>query len=69
MDLHLDDEQASELHKLLTDALGELSSEIADTDNPSFQRALRARRRHLQEIEEQLSQHHATRSDATAPPG
>jgi hypothetical protein len=64
MDLHLDDDQIGELHDLLRHALGELSSEIADTDNPSFQRALRERRRHLQSIAEQLAPH-VTRLDAT----
>ena len=66
MDLHLDEEQSNELHRLLTHELGELSSEIVDTDNPSFQRALRARRRHLQEIERQLTRHHATASEVSA---
>jgi len=50
MELHLDETQARELHTLLADALGELSSEIADTDNPSFQRMLRDRRQQLQAI-------------------
>ena len=59
MELHLDDEQASELHKLLTHALGELSSEIADTDNPAFQRMLRDQRHKLQAIVQQLDSDHA----------
>jgi hypothetical protein len=54
MQLHLDDEQADELRTLLTHALGELSSEIADTDNAAFQRSLRDRRRQLQSIAQQL---------------
>ncbi|MGP0029250.1 MAG: hypothetical protein ACLPVF_01955 [Acidimicrobiales bacterium] len=54
MELHLDDEQARELHTLLTHALGELSSEIADTDNAAFARTLRDRRHQLQRIAAQL---------------
>ena len=50
MELHLDDTQARELHTLLTDALGDLSSEIADTDNPAYKRVLRDRRDQLQGI-------------------
>jgi hypothetical protein len=54
MELHLDDTQASELHNLLTNALRELSSEIADTDTPAFQRMLRDRRHQLQTIVQQI---------------
>ena len=50
MELHLDDAQVKELQELLTHALGELSSELADTDNPAFQRMLRDRRQQLQTI-------------------
>jgi hypothetical protein len=57
MDLHLEDDQIGELHNLLLQALGELSSEIADTDNPSFLRDLRERRRRLQSIAQQLAPH------------
>ena len=63
MDLHLEDDQIEDLHNLLLQVLGELSSEIADTDNPSFQRALRERRRRLQSIAQQLAPH-ATGTDA-----
>ena len=54
MKLNLDDTQVSELHELLTLALGELSSEIADTDNPAFQRRLRERRHQLLSIVQQI---------------
>jgi len=54
MELSLDDEQAEELHRLLTQTLGDLSSEIAATDNPVFMRALRERRRQLCAIGVQL---------------
>jgi hypothetical protein len=55
MELQLDEKQVSELHALLTHALGELSSEIADTDNPAFQRMLRDRRDQLQAILQQIN--------------
>jgi len=54
MELQLDEIQVSELHALLTHALGELSSEIADTDNPAFHRMLRGRRDQLQAILQQI---------------
>lgn len=54
MDLHLDNVQVSELRSLLTQALGDISSEIADTDNPAFQRMLRDRRHQLQTIAQQI---------------
>jgi hypothetical protein len=57
MELHLDDTQASELQELLASALGEFSSEIADTDNPAFQRKLRDRRHQLQTILQQIDSH------------
>jgi nitroimidazol reductase NimA-like FMN-containing flavoprotein (pyridoxamine 5'-phosphate oxidase superfamily) len=59
MELQLDDAQVSELNSLLTQAIGELSSEIADTDNPSFKRTLRERRHQLQTVQLQLSSDHA----------
>ena len=54
MQLHLNDLQTRELHTLLTAALGDLSSEIADTDNPAFKRELRDRRLQLQEILQEI---------------
>lgn len=54
MELQLDDTQARELHDLLTQTLGDLSSEIADTDNPTFQRMLRDRRDQLRAILQQI---------------
>ena len=38
VELVLNEEQAEELHRLLTQTLGDLSSEIAATDNPAFRR-------------------------------
>lgn len=54
MELHLDEPQQRELHSLLTHALGELSSEMADTENPAFKRMLRDRRHQLQAILQQI---------------
>ncbi|HVA09514.1 MAG TPA: pyridoxamine 5'-phosphate oxidase family protein [Acidimicrobiales bacterium] len=54
VDLHLDNAEARELHQLLSEALGELSTEIASTDNPAYLRTLRQRRIHLERIEREL---------------
>jgi hypothetical protein len=54
MQLELDDGEADELRRLLDGALGELSSEIADTDNAQFGRQLRTRRDLLRAIRERL---------------
>lgn len=50
MELKLTEDQASELTQLLNGALGELSHEIADTDDPRFRRQLRDRRVALEAI-------------------
>jgi hypothetical protein len=54
VELHLDPAEAAELRRLLTAALGDLSQEIADTDNASFRRELREQRERLQVIEQKL---------------
>ncbi len=54
MQLTLTDAEATELSDLLKGALGDLSSEIADTDNPTYRLALKERRIHLQSIQGQL---------------
>lgn len=54
VELVLTNGQAQELHLLLTQALGDLSSEIAATDNPDFRRHLRERREDLLRIGLQL---------------
>ena len=54
MELTLTDDEATELRDLLDGSLGDLSSEIADTDNPSFRLALKQRRVHLQAVRSQL---------------
>jgi len=55
MELTLTDEEATELRDLLDGSLGDLSSEIADTDNPSFRLALKQRRVHLQAVRARLA--------------
>ena len=55
MQLTLTDTEATELRDLLDGALGDLSSEIADTDNPSYRLALKERRTRLQATRAQLA--------------
>jgi hypothetical protein len=44
------DAEAAELRDLLDGALGDLSSEIADTDNPGYRLLLKERRTRLQTV-------------------
>ena len=60
MELELTNDQALELKLLLDGALGELSHEIADTDNPQFRQGLRDRRVALEAVAHELS--HVCRS-------
>ena len=62
MELELTEDQAAELELLLDGALGELSHEIADTDNPQFRQRLRDRRVALEAIAQKLG--HAAVRDA-----
>jgi hypothetical protein len=50
MRIELTDEQAADLRDLLQGALGDLSSEIAATDNFEYREGLRARRASLQGV-------------------
>jgi hypothetical protein len=50
MELTMTDAEAAELRDLLDGALGDLSSEIADTDNPGYRLALKGRRTRLQTV-------------------
>ncbi|MGO9855176.1 MAG: hypothetical protein ACLPYY_09065 [Acidimicrobiales bacterium] len=50
MKIELTDEQASDLGELLREALGDLSSEIAATDNAAYREGLRARRGSLEGV-------------------
>jgi hypothetical protein len=54
MEIRLDDSQVTELRQLLSGALSELSSEIANTDNAEYRRTLRERREHLERLRRQL---------------
>jgi hypothetical protein len=50
MKIELTDEQGSDLGDLLREALGDLSSEIAATDNAGYREGLRARRASLEGV-------------------
>ena len=55
MNLHLDQDAAEELASVLHSVLGDLSTEIADTDNAAFRRSLLDRRRLLEGIAAQVA--------------
>lgn len=55
MKLDMTWEQAEELDGLLTHALGELSHEIAATDNPGYRAELLARRERLSVVRAKLA--------------
>lgn len=55
MELTMTDAEASELRDLLDGALGDLSSEIADTDNPGYRVALKERRERLRSVQDKLA--------------
>jgi hypothetical protein len=50
MHIELTEEQCAELQQLLESSLGDLSTEIAATDNYEFRESLRARRRVLESV-------------------
>jgi len=54
MEVQLSEDEVRELLLLLDSALGDLSVEIADTENASFRRALQDRRLLLRHISEKL---------------
>ena len=60
VDLHLGRDAAEVLSSALRSTLGDLSSEIADTDNPVFRKTLLERRRLLETVAARL-----TTADAT----
>jgi hypothetical protein len=55
MELTMTDDEASELRDLLDGSLGDLSSEIAATDDPGYRVGLKARRVRLQSVRAQLA--------------
>lgn len=48
--VELTEEQCAELQQLLESSLGDLSSEIAGTDNPEYREGLRHRRAVLESV-------------------
>jgi hypothetical protein len=48
--VELTEEQCAELQELLESSLGDLSSEIAGTDNPEYREGLRRRRTVLESV-------------------
>jgi hypothetical protein len=50
MKVQLSDELSEELIVTLTNVISDMSSEIADTDNPAYRRGLQTRRVRLQSI-------------------
>ncbi len=54
MRIELTDEQAADLRELLQGTLGDLSSEIAATDNAAYREGLRRRRGSLESVLELL---------------
>jgi hypothetical protein len=50
MNIELTEPQRTELQELLRGSLADLSSEIADTDNPGYRNGLRERRDVLQSV-------------------
>jgi hypothetical protein len=55
VNLELTDEQAADLKDLLQASLGDMSSEIADTDNPLFRESLMRRRDQLSDVATHLA--------------
>ncbi len=54
MELTLTDAEASALRDLLDGALGDLSTEIADTDNAGYRVSLKERRQHLRAVRDKM---------------
>lgn len=54
MELPLDDDHANELKVVLDEALHDLTSEIADTDNAAYRADLRRRRQLILDIRARL---------------
>jgi hypothetical protein len=55
MELTLNEAEATELLDLLDGSLRDLSSEIADTDNPNYRLKLRERRTSLEAVRAKLA--------------
>ena len=68
MELTLTEAEAADLADLLDGSLGDLSSEIADTDNPSYRVALKERRDRLRSVRERQARPPPARRRADAGP-
>jgi hypothetical protein len=55
--IELSEEQSAELHSLRESALGDLSTEIADTDNAEYRQGRRQRRTVLESVLFRLDNH------------
>jgi hypothetical protein len=55
MTLDLSEDDVELLRQILDAVIRDLSPEIADTDNPSYRRALRERRNHVATLVDRLS--------------
>ncbi len=63
MKIELTDQEAADLRELLSGSLGDLSSEIAATDNAAYREGLRARRSSLERVLAQLGAAPASSGD------
>lgn len=64
MRLELTEEEAGILREVLGTRLGDLSAEIANTDNPAFRRVLRNRRDRLARVHTALGESPAVTSSS-----
>ena len=68
MIVELSEPLAEELRATLGEVLGDMSSEIADTDNPGYRRTLESRRELLRAIISQLDTPNLTGTPGQDPP-
>jgi len=55
VNLELPEALAEELDGTMSSVLSDMSSEIADTDNPAYRKQLQARRERLRDLQDRLS--------------
>jgi hypothetical protein len=55
MNVDLTEQQCADLRDLLRETLGDLSSEIAGTDNPGYRQRLRSKRESLEDVLSRLA--------------
>ena len=63
MKIELTDQEVADLRELLSGSLGDLSSEIAATDNAAYREGLRTRRSSLERVLAQLGAARASSGD------